>query len=443
MPAAQEFLAEAIRSAWSPPFRGTIPEYASVLNLQNGYAVKGAFDIATARHLEEPFAAIRDPRVRLVSIQGAVQTLKSLIADIVVPYWIEHDPGDILWLFEDDPKARLYAESRAMPLIRSIPGIYRMLQDVDRHEKTKTKIRFSHCNLVIAGLNEGNVQSISYRYVIIDEGWMARANGLIQQAIYRTTQYPDTKKILVLGQGGIEDEEADTLHKETDCRELLFACPFCGFAQPFSLSTLRGEDHPNPALRGSYSGLSWDTTERTRPGGRWHWEEVARSTHIRCHQCDARIEDRPEVRRQLCDSYTFRRTNPGAPLDKVGFWWPAPASPRIPLGELAVKYLKAKVAADELGYRLPLQEFYQKDWGLTWSESVATEYRAVAHEPYDIRSPWAEEAYRTLIVDCERDLAKFFYSVFAVSLSGEVRELARGRAESFDQVAAIQKEHQG
>jgi Phage terminase large subunit (GpA) len=440
--AATEFLAESIRSAWSPPFRGEIWEYAAGLNLQNGYAVKGCFDICTAPHLIEPLRAIRNPRVRLVSIQGAVQTLKSLIADLVVPYWIEHDPGDILWLFEDDPKAKLYAESRAMPLIRSIPGIYRMLVDVDRHEKTKTKIRFAHCNLVLAGLNEGNVQSISYRYVIVDEAWMARANGLLRQAIYRTTQYPDTKKILVLGQGAIEDEDADALHKETDCCELHFACPFCGFAQPFDLSRLRGDDHPKADLRGSYSGLSWDTNEITRPNGKWNFEAVALSAHIRCHACDARIEDRPTVRKQLADSYTFVRTNPGAPAESVGFHWPAPASPRISLAALVVRYLKAKLAAEELSYRLPLQEFYQKDWGLTWSESAATEYRAIAHEPYDITSPWAEEAHRCLIVDCQRDLAKFYYSVFALALTGEARELARGQAGSFDELAVLQKEHQ-
>ena len=442
MPAATDFLAESIRSAWSPPFRGEIWEYARQLNLQAGYAVKGQFDICTAPWLEEPFRAIRDPCVRLVSIQGAVQTLKSLIADIVVPYWIEHDPGDILWLFDTDPKALKYADTRAMPLIRSIPGIYRMLQDVDRHEKTKTKIRFSHCNLDIAGLNEGNVQSISYRYVIIDEGWMARANGLIRQAIYRTRQYPDTKKILLLGQGGLEDEDADSEHKKTDQRVLQFRCPFCGFAQPFDLSRHRGPEHPRQELRGTYSGLAWDKNEIARPGGRWDYDKAAASAHLRCYQCDARIEDRAEVRRQLAESYHFKPTNPSAPPESVGFWWPSPASPRIALAGLAGTYLRAKVAADELGYRLPLQEFYQKDWGLTWSESVATEYRALAHEPYDIDSPWAEEAYRCLIVDCQRDLAKFFYSVFALALCGEARELARGQCGSFDEIAATQLKHQ-
>lgn len=443
MPSAQtlDFLADAIRSAWQAPFRGAIYEYARSLNLQAGYAVKGPFDIATARQLIEPLDAIRDPRVRLVSVQAAVQTLKSLLADIIVPYWIEHDPGDVVWLFEDDWKAKYYAETRAMPLIRSMPQIHRMLEDVDRHEKTKTKIKFSHCNLVMAGLNEGNVQSISYRYVIIDEAWMARANGLIRQAIYRTTQYPDTKKILVLGQGGWEDEDFDTLHKETDQRVLHWRCPVCGHPQPFALSVLRAENHPVEKLRGTYAGLTWDTNEVTRPG-RWNFEAVGRSAHYRCYQCDARIEDKPEIRRQLNDSYHFVPSNPGAPAHQVGFHWPAEASMRISFADQTIKYLRAKIAADELGYRLPLQEFFQKDRGLTWCESLSSDQRAIVHEPYDVRSDWADEAHRPMIVDCQRDLAKFFYSIFAVSLAGETRELDRGIAASFAELAELQKKWQ-
>jgi hypothetical protein len=435
-----DFVAESIRSAWQPPFRGEIYEYARKLDLQAGYAVKGAFDINTARHLIEPLQAIRNPRVRLVSITAAVQTLKSLIADLVVPYWIEHDPGDILWLLEDDAKAKWYAETRAMPLIKSIPEIATMLRDVDRHDKTKTKIIFRHMNLVFAGLNPGNVQSISYRYVIIDEKWMARSNGLIRQGKDRTKQYPHTKKIILLGQGGLEDDDADIEHKETDQRELEYACPACGGRQPFELSRKRPDDFPVEKLRGTYAGLSWDTNETTRPNGRWNFEAVGRTAHHRCYFCDHRIEDNPEVRRRLNDSYGYKVTNPNAPADAVGFHWPGEASTRVPFSDLVVKYLRAKVAHDELGYELPLQEYYQKDRGLAWNQLITGEHRAVVHEPYDVRSTWKDEAFRVLIADCQRDLKKFHVGVFAFSLTGEVRELARETVKAFGAVADPDRE---
>lgn len=438
--ALKSAIESSFAAAFRDPFRGQIHEYAAGLDLQGGYAVRGRFDVLGCRHLLRPLEALRDPRVRLVSIQGAVQTTKSLLADLVVPYWIEHDPGDTLWLFEDDAKAKQYADTRAMQLIRSKPEIAAMLQDVDRNDKAKTWFRLHHMNLLFAGLNEGNVQSLSWRYVIVDEPWIHRADGLLRQAIYRTTQYADNCKVLVISQGGYEDEDQDAVHRETDCRVLEWACPGCGFRQPFELSRLRGDDHPEPRLRGTYSGLSWDTNEATRPGGRWDWEAVGRTAHHRCWRCDARIEDTPEVRRRLNDSYDFRPTSLSAESGKVGFWWPAEASMRIPFSRLVVRYLRAKVALDELSYALPMQEFTMKDRGLTWSDASKADFRPVIQEAYDIRSDWAQEAHRFLIADVQKDLAKFHAGVFAVSGSGESRELARETLASFDEIARLQSQ---
>lgn len=431
-------LSECVSSPWQKFFRGEIYEYAAKLDLQAGYAVKGRVDINSLRQLVEPLRAIRNDKVRLVSICGAVQTTKSLLADIVVPYWIEHEPGDCLWLFEDDAKARLYAETRAMPLIRSIPEIACLLEEIDRHDKTKTKIRFKHMTLVLAGLNPGNVQSISWQYVIIDETWLHPFDGLIRQAKDRTKQYPNTKKIILIGQGGVQDDDADTEHRETDQRELEYACPFCGEYQPFELSRQRPDDFPIEKLRGTYAGLSWDANELTRPNGRWNYQQLGLSAHHRCYHCDGRIEDTPEVRRRLNDSYRYKVTNPNAQDGLVGFHWPGEASMRVSFAELAIKYVRAKVAAEEQGYKLPLQEYYQKDRGLSWNDTLEGEYRAVVREDYDPKGEWKEESYRPLIVDCQRDLKKFHCTVFAVSLSGEARELERLTVGSWKEIEDLQ-----
>lgn len=434
-----DYIAESIARAWKDPFRGSIYEYARGLDLQAGYSVKGSFDINTCRHLIGPLDAIRDPDISLVSIKGAVQTLKSLLLDITVPYWIENDPGDTLWLFEDDAKAKLYAETRAMPMIRGKPEIARMLEDVDRHDKTRTKLKFKHMNLVFAGLNEGNVQSISYRYVIVDELWMAKSNGLVRHAKDRTKQYPHTKKIILLGQGGIEDDDADLEHKETDMRELQYRCPHCSHAQPYALVRERPENAKiKPEIR--FAGLSWETNEITRPNGRWNYAEVARTAHHVCFNCASRIIDTPEVRRKLNDSHHYKVTNPLAPRGLAGFWWPGEASMRVPLGDLVVKYLRARVFYDELAYKLPLREFHQKDRGVSWSEMTGGESKPIVYEAYDVKSDWAEEAYRPMIVDCQRDLKKFYAQVFAVSLAGESRELARRTLDSWQEVAKLQTE---
>lgn len=436
--ALRRFVADAICRAWVPPYRGRITEYASQIDLtQSVYTVKGKLKLYTLRHIIEPLEAIYDPTVRLVSIMGAVQTTKSLIPDIVVPYWIEHDPGDILWLFEDNDKAKKYADERALALIRTIPGIYRMLEDVDRRNNTMTRIKFAHCTLTIAGLNLGNVQTFPYRYVIIDEAWMARANGLIRQAIDRTRQYSDICKVLIIGQGGWEGEDHDDIHKQTDDRILEYACPFCGFHQPFEISRKRHEDFPIENLRGTYSGLSWDTTPETKIDGRWNYTAVGKTAHYKCFQCNRRIEDTTDIRQKLLDSYTYRATNLGAEAGKVGFRWTSEASTRLSFASQVIKFLKAKEAKEQ-GLSLPMEEFYQKDRGISWSYALDGDYRPIETESYDTATEWPEEKYRFLIADCQKDLKKFYVGVFACSLAGEDRELCRETAESFDDIAAIQ-----
>jgi hypothetical protein len=123
----------------------------------------------------------------------------------------------------------------------------------------------------------------------------------------------------------------------------------------------------------------------------------------------------------------------------VGFHWPAEASTRIPFSSLVWKYIQAKEAAEQQGYKLPLQEFYQKDRGLPWCELMEGEYRSTVREAYDPRAEWNEEAFRPMIVDCQRDLKKFFWTVFKVSASGEVRELERGEASSWGDVKASER----
>jgi hypothetical protein len=439
----QEFIAGEVYRAWVPPFRGRITEYAETIDLkENVFAVQGFIKLYTLRHLIEPLEALYDPSVRLVSVMGAVQTTKSLLPDMWVPYLIEHDPGPILWLLETDPKAKKYADERAMPLIRSIPNIYRMLQDVDLRHKTMTRIKFAQCTLTIAGLNETNVQTFPYRYVIIDEAWMARDNGLIRQAIDRTRQYADTCKVLILGQGGWDGHDHDTIHKQTDDRVLEYACPFCGFHQPFELTRERGDEFQNAELRGTYSGLSWDNNERTRVKDRWNLATVGDTAHYRCFQCDGRIEDTHDMRLKLMASYTYRATNLKAEPGKVGFRWTSEASPRLRFRDQVTKYLRAKMMMQEQGYDLPMQEFYQKDRGLSWSPTAERDAFVITSDDYNPNAEWPDEKYRFLIVDCQKELKKFYAGVFSVSMAGEIRERYRGEAQSWEELREIQRKHE-
>ena len=435
-----EDIDRSIRLGWKPSFKGEIYDFARKLDLQRGYAVKGAFDIETARHLIAPLQAIRNPRIPEVVVVGAVQTLKSLIYDLSIPYWIENDPGDTLLLLEDDPKALLYADTRLMPLIQSVPEIAVLLESVDRNDKTKRQIQLRNMLLKVAGLNEGNVQSLSWRRVIIDEAWMHGSDGLVRQAKARTTQYIFNRKILIIGQGGVEGDDQDLEWKSSDQGVLHWACPHCGKFQPFEQSRQRPDDFAIEKLRGTYAGLTWEENETTRKESRWNLDAVGKTAHYRCYFCDGRIEDGIEERKKLSRSFTYFPQNASAQTGIAGFSWPAEASIYISFSMLVQEYLAAKTKDEERGYRLPLQEYYQKRRGIAWRDDIGSDVRQVVSEYYDPKAEWKDAKYRFLLVDCQRDLKKFFFSVREVSLTGESRELDRGQLDSFDAIAKKQIE---
>lgn len=424
-------LQDAFRHGWELPFRGQIYEYGVNLNLQNGYAIKGNFDVNRSKYLIAPFKALYDRTIRQVVALKAVQTGGSLLADIWVPYLIEHDPGDLLWLFQDDDFAVKFLAERFRPLMRNSASLQPWVAAAGLHGIKKDQFLFPHMSVMIGGLNEGNVQSLSKRFVIIDEAWMAKNNGFIRQAKARSKAFAHTKKILIISQAGVEGDDLDLEWKQSDQGLWNWQCGSCKKHQPFEMSIKR-ED-------GSWAGMKWEANEFTRPKGRWVYPLVAKTARLECFYCGHQTEDTPLARRRLDDTHTYVTSNPGADDTIAGFNWPAIANVDISFGSITSEYLQAKVQQEEQGYDLPLKEFYQKILAKPWKLEGDTEYSPIATEAYDVSAKWADEKYRFLIVDCQRELKKFFVGVFACSLEGEDRELARETLTSFEEIAALQK----
>jgi hypothetical protein len=429
---AVRFISEAIdsyRRGWSPPFRGEIYEYAANLDLQNGYAIKGNFDVARSKYLIAPFRSVRNPRKRQVVILKGVQLGGSLIVDLTVPYTIEHDPGDTLWLFQSDDIASQYMKERFLPLLRRTKSLEQWIGG--RNAVQQYALLMPHMAVMMGGLNESNVQSLSKRYVYVDEAWLAKSNGLIRQARARTTAFPYTSKFIVVSQAGNEGEDLDLLWQESNMQEWQWLCPSCQKYQTFELSAKRDD--------GSWAGMRWETNDFTRPNGRWIYPEVSKTARLECFHCGHQVDDTPSNRMRLDDTHRYEPTNTRADETIDGFHIPQIASRDISFGKIVTAYLEAKTQQEEHGYLLPLVEFYQKVLAKAWNLNTAADFHRIAHEPYDVNSDWPEEHYRAMTIDCQANFLEFWYVVRAWSETGESRQLARGRCESWEQLGAIQK----
>jgi hypothetical protein len=427
MPVLPDLL-DAYRRGWALPFRGEIYEYAADLDLQNGYAIKGHFDVSRSKYLIAPFRSVRHPRIRQVVILKAVQLGGSLVADLYVPFTIEHDPGDTLWLFQDDDFAAQYMKERFLPLLRRTKSLAHYVSA--RNAVQQRTLLLPHMAVMMGGLNEGNCQGLSKRKVIVDEGWLAKSNGLIRQARERTAAYPHTSKFLLISQAGMEDEDLDLAWKETNMAEWQWQCPSCLKYQTFEMSVKR-ED-------GSWAGMRWETNDFTRPNGRWNYPAVGKTARLECYHCGHQVDDTPSNRRRLDDTHRYEPTNTRADEAIAGYRIPFVANVDRSFSAGVVKYLQAKEQQEEHGYLLPLIEFYQKHLARAWNLNTAADFRRVAYEPYDVRSDWSEERFRCMTIDCQKDFKEFWYVVRAWSESGESRQLARGRCESWEGLVEVQ-----
>lgn len=433
--------------------------YEAMPKEQNGH-----FCIESARHLEGPLRALRDPSVRTVIIIGATQVMKSVAGDIWVPYMMEHDPRNMLVLFEDDPKAKLYCDVRFMETVKKHPALSAALGEVDRSDSTKTFIKFPAATLLVGGLNDGNTSSLSWPLIWVSEAWQHGKDGLLKKAIKRADRFPDDAKILIESQASNWGEDLHTEASAAHQVPLTWACPFCGGRQSWDFSRQRPEDFmPLPVIRqprygesagffepkpGTYSGMTFDREEKYLPkNGDWNIDAAAATAAWNCYHCGTDITDTKSNRQSIMDSYRqdYKYTVDGYLVSPrtVCFTLPKEAARNNRFEDSAKNYLTAKAAKMYSGNELPLRDWYLSDRATFWKPDMDRVLRLRAQEKYDAGKEWPEEWRRVLVIDCQHELQFFWGSAWSVSRTGKSRQLWRGPLKGFDGpggVAEKQKE---
>lgn len=447
-------------------FRGEIWEDDAEVPMVNGYSNEGKpFDISTACYLRPVFQAIKNPKYRKGVIQAAVQTLKTFATvERTASYLIKHDPGDMAIYDCDQDAANDHAKSRLMPLLHSVPGIAGQVAEVEnRHDITTTEFYLPGMTLRVWPLNESSTQRITLRYVLISDAFLSKKTGLIENAIARTTQHPNDKKIIIESQGSDEGDDFDLQFKSTDMRMLHVKCPLCGEGQPFEfdrerpaefIPTVKPEFTWEPPKPGTYSGFQRGPDELILlPDGGYNAAEVIRNTYYECYHCGGKWHDVPETRAFLDESSYYVAENPSANPENFGFSWPNWINRRIRWGgdEVMLGYLNAKKSDKEFGNKGPLKIWYQKRAAKTWSDKLTQKKYKVLTGSHNIEGKVPDEVARMMEVDCQQDpdlsavagksiIGTFWYTAYAVDKNGRnIYQLARGFAKSWKEWIDIRK----
>lgn len=410
----------------------------------------GHFQIESARHLAGPLRALRDPNVRMVFIIGATQVLKSVVGDIWIPYLLEHFLSSILVLFETDPKALLYCDTRLMDTIKAHPVLSKLFNDIPRHDLTKTEIKLGGAKLLVGGLNDSNVSSLSWKYIWISEAWQHGVDGLLRKAIKRADRFPNDCKVLIESQAGDAGED---LHKETKTAHqvpLTWACPKCGGRQTWEFAHLRPDDFKpiaGEAKPGTYSGMQFaaegDIAERARTS---EWE---------CHWCGYRIKDTQFNRKAIAETYEqdYQIVGPDGlkySPRSVCFVIPREAAIGNTFESSSANFLTAKESEQSCNNK-PMADWYKSERAVFYDPKLLRATSKALIGSHSIEGTIPDEAARIMMVDCQQDpdqsealkksiIGHFWYVAWAIDKSGKnIYQLARGYARSWKEWMDVRK----
>ncbi len=433
----QERLCEAIGRAWKPHDRRAIYDWAAEhISLTTDYAIPGAFNVHRSRYLIEPFRAIADDTVRVVTIQKGIQSGGSLLTDISIAHLLCTRPQNCYLNFPTDDEAKNYAERRLMPLLEenaATGGRILEARHINRHKVRSVQIIFSNMWLVLQGANKGNLQSHSVPVLFNEELW-DWARGMYQHAEGRVSFFSWRSKIVNVSQAGLKGCDQDLQFHAGTQEEWEVPCPECRHYQPQILSDDSGQKDEKG--RPIYAGIIWDTNEVTRPGGRWNWDALAPTVRYRCSKCLSEWPDTPALRRQLDDLGQYRVTNLLASREHRSFHWPSVASPDVKFSTIAKLFLEAK-DEEKMGNRIPIQEFYLK--------RQAVSFDPAAHLSFDLLptvvtgARWPLQEFIFMLVDVQAD--HFWVLIQAWSMTGQDCVLWFGRLNTWQEIAAKQKEY--
>lgn len=403
------------------------------------------FDINTACYLKPVFAAYDNPAVRKIVIKAGVKTCKSFAAEIMAGHYICHGNGDVAIYFGSGDVADDQSTTRIVDYFKGIPAFRKKLDSISsRFDITNGAIKFPDKTLRILPANLANTQGLNLGCVVVCDAFITGAGGMIDQAIARTTQYPEDKKVILESQGGEDGFDFDRHYEDTDQGELHVLCPYCGKPQIFNW---RGWHRVRED--GSDAGFKRGDNAKLEDG-EYNEHAILKETHYECFDCREKWFDTPNIRTALDVSSHYVSAKTTALTGNVGFNFPQWINRRLPWGDMMLSYLKALRHKQKFGGVEPLKLWWQKTAARTWAKDIDSPRAPVVVGSYDVKEKIPDEVCRVMAVDCQQSdtmtaasgkssMGHFWYVARAIDKHGNMFQLDRGYVTSVSDLLAVQK----
>jgi hypothetical protein len=423
--------------------------------------IGGKYNTDNSQYAEEWFHAWQDPRVRMQTTIGPNQGGRTKAMEVASLWSIHNRPGPMQWNGKDNVKAKHFARTRWWPMARKCRPVADKLPKDPRLESPVSFVMTNGLPFTMQGANEGNLQEVSIHTQFNDECFQWEA-GMLSTAWKRCdVSYAWNCKIW---NGSVADEEGTDIanayeDEATDQREWGFHClnPRCKHLQVYRWGG-----------KNKQGGLKWDENNKTRPGGKWNFEELRKSVRYECEQCGHAHTDNLGIRRLMskggCYVPVRGEESLGVPRVRQGIKWttrdgrkfaPFTSSkvsfrynilavnwPGLSWSKWVEEFLLA-VDQSRIGDYKPLKSFWTRRMAMFWNESkfvnstrrqVLSDYKLYDNKGVSqyMAQLWEGEQFRFMGVD-KQELG-YYYVIRSVKADGSSRLIDRGELSSYAEI---------
>ena len=318
-----------MKAAIIPPDRRSTVQWAEDV----GFALPGSlrsqrFRIEIAPWLRLPLTLSDNPRVRRLMCMAAVQASKSTAGEIIIGRKLATDPGNMLYNWEDEGKAKELWDDRIERTIRQAKQLaHRMPPQKTKQRELEIQFRDGYYFRIQGVRAEKSRQSKSVRYLINEEvkDWVP---GALTDLRNRVTAAWNSLEVNITP-ASMDGDEVHTLWKESSQFVYHVECPTCRAKQIPRFRTKPGERGGLHICDPSKD----DELDRVKKAEHeYDYAEIARLLYYECESCGHRWKDTPIERNQFVgngiDNYVS--LNPTAPETDRACSWNALIVPWIP-----------------------------------------------------------------------------------------------------------------
>lgn len=384
--------------------------------------ITGKFLIENSPWAAEPMFALCDPRIREVTTQWAAQGGKNLLSEGLIAYSVLHNPGNVLFYGQTDEDAEMFATSRALKRIRSIPILQHVWPDTKGAAKNN-QIHLGHMVLEFLGINPSNARGKSAPIVISDEKHLKIWKGMGTIVRKRGSAFWDCK-FLNISTAGEEGCEIDLDYLRGSQEDWHLGCPACQRLVRLTWSQ-------------EVQTIVWENITST--GGTRSIREIRKTVHFRCPYDDCKCEERDStpLRKEMNRLGGYVVDNPEAAEDHRSFHVSQIAYPWVAWEQMVEEWISATDQA-KTGDLSNLRTFVIESMGHTWQRRVSNASTAHVTGDYmivDMEFFWELEKDRFGTVDVQERGGRHYWVVIRAWAGGGPSRLINAyRCESWDEV---------